>query len=613
VKVRWFLAGAGCAILLLSDYLWPLLSLYHLAIYHDPLSVSAVAEGLALDLVAGCLLFGGLLLILNRNRPEHPMWAVFLAMVTAKAIDFTVFLLRYYGAGISWKFSTRVAVLSSGLIAALMASQFFPKLLRKGVRVAQVGCLILGCCILWMLPELIVMAISTHATETNEFSRSVQSSALPQTRIVWVLLDELSYDQVFDHRQPSVQLPTFDSLRKESVVFSDVQPVGYYTDQVVPSLFLGYKIDNIRSSLQRDLFVHDAAASRWERFDENATVFADAKRLGWTTGVAGWFNPYCHILRNVLDFCYWQAIFPFPSEFNAAERSILAAAAFPFDSVLSRLKAKTLLTGAVVGAHEDEYEDVSDEADALLGDDGIRFVYLHYPVPHPYGIYDRRTRKLGVRGTYLDNLVLADETIADVLARIQKTSDRDQTILIVSSDHSWRIKMWDHEASWTTEEERASSGRFDPRPFLLIRFPGSEKGETRSESVPELDLHGILEAMLSGKIKSQGDLDRSLYEQEQTVQNLSGSLKCPSRLYFAAVREDGPARAAAQRPDSDSESFQKFRLAREKVPSSIRTQNRRQTLKAANLATECHRSFGSNHPAPNFVPRKERCDSRFAG
>ena len=56
---------------------------------------------------------------------------------------------------------------------------------------------------------------------------------------MWLLFDELSYDQTFEHRFPGLAMPAFDKFKSESVVFSDLKPAGYYTDRVIPALFLG--------------------------------------------------------------------------------------------------------------------------------------------------------------------------------------------------------------------------------------------------------------------------------------------------------------------------------------------------------------------------------------
>ncbi|MGB0123889.1 MAG: sulfatase-like hydrolase/transferase [Silvibacterium sp.] len=517
MKVRSFVEGAGIAILLLADHLWPILSPHHTIVYHDPLSLSMIAGGIAIDVALATLLFTIVLALQDRYRPQQTglVWAAVLAVVVAKAVDFTLFLLKVYHASFRWTVTMRVCLLFVALGAGLFLSRFFPPALRGSVKAARVGLAMFGCCIFWVLPQLAITALRTHAPAVDAFNRSVQRPSPSSDRIVWILLDELSYDQVFDHPQSDVKLPHFDRLKNESVVFADVQPEGYYTERILPALFLGRKIDNIRSSWQRDLYIHDGATSRWMPFNQQASIFGAAQQSGWTTGVAGWYNPYCHILQNVLDSCYWQYIFtPFPPELPGRKPTLVDALVFPFGSVLSHFKVAPSPAELEVQAHTQEYKDLVVAADALIRNESIRFVFLHLPVPHPPGIYDRKTNTLGVRGTYLDNLVLADKTLGSLLDAIQRTAAASRTTVIISSDHSWRVNMWRSDPSWTKEEERASGGRFDTRPVLLIHFPGSDAGELRTEKFPELGTNGIIRAMLQGELHSQADLDAWLSKHE---------------------------------------------------------------------------------------------------
>ena len=47
----------------------------------------------------------------------------------------------------------------------------------------------------------------------------------------------------------------------------------------------------------------------------------------------------------------------------------------------------------------------------LIGDDSIGFVFIHLPVPHPGGFYNRQTGAFSVPGSFLDNLALADRAL----------------------------------------------------------------------------------------------------------------------------------------------------------------------------------------------------------
>ncbi len=124
-------------------------------------------------------------------------------------------------------------------------------------------------------------------------------------RVVWVLFDELSYDQVFEHRAHDLMLPNFDALRNESTLYTNMQPVGLKTVKVVPSLLSGATVDDYRYAFKNTLQVHFEGVHGWHALDGNGTIFHDAQRAGWRTAAVGWYNPYCTIYGDALDSCYW--------------------------------------------------------------------------------------------------------------------------------------------------------------------------------------------------------------------------------------------------------------------------------------------------------------------
>jgi membrane-anchored protein YejM (alkaline phosphatase superfamily) len=154
-------------------------------------------------------------------------------------------------------------------------------------------------------------------------------------------------------------------------------------------------------------------------------------------------------------------------------------------------------------------------ASDLIRNDRTRFVFIHLPIPHPPGIYDRRAHKLSEGGDYIDNLVLADDTLGALLQQIDQTPNASQTTLIVSSDHSWRVPMWRLGPDWTDEEEQISRGRFDQRPVFLIHFPGQNSASEVNTAMPEISEHYIITAMLNNEMNRPEQLDAFLHMSTQ--------------------------------------------------------------------------------------------------
>jgi hypothetical protein len=352
---------------------------------------------------------------------------------------------------------------------------------------------------LWMIPELLYQGLRAQPSDALVPMTQPSTPVADRTgftanteRIVWFIFDELSYDQTFEHRFAGLGMPAFDQFRSKSVVFTNLQPAGYYTDRVIPSLFLGKPVDNLRSNLDGQPMVKLAGNRRWQAFDPQATLFADAQRLGWTTGVVGWYNPYCRILVGTLNYCFWR-MGDGQSDGAIPGRSAFQNALAPVAEELRELQHKPSFPQE---KHAQDLAAVMPQAEALLRDEGIRFVLIHLPIPHPPGIYDRRPGHPRPTGSYIDNLALADLSLGKLIGVLSGTASAEKTTVIVCSDHSWRVPLWRPTGSWTKEDETASQGRFEPRPVLMIHFPGQQSEHEVTASFDEIRLHEIIEKML---------------------------------------------------------------------------------------------------------------------
>ena len=364
--------------------------------------------------------------------------------------------------------------------------------------------LLAGLNAVWIVPELLYLGLRHKGPDAVLANSSLAHDRTsrprgrkPDRRIVWLVFDELSYRQTFEHRFPGLAMPAFDQLRSESFLFQDLQPAASYTDIALPALFLGKGVDDIKSDLDGRAILKLSGQNRWSVLDPQATVFGEAQRNGWTSGVVGWWNPYCRILPNTLDYCYWTT-----EETNgifSTENSVLENAAAPF---LSKL-APTSTT--VEEKHQASTLALMEQARTLIANEKIQFLFIHLPIPHPPGIYDRTTGKLRGRGTYIDNLALADRSLGDLMNSLNATASAANTTLIVTSDHSWRVPMWKSNTGWSAEEEAASQGKFDPRPMLMIHFPQQSHEVAISQPFEQIALHAILVSMLQGRIESPAD------------------------------------------------------------------------------------------------------------
>jgi Sulfatase len=502
MNVRTLLEGCGIGIALTLSYIWQPLAPAHIqGLYLRVLPVSSVAGGAALDLIAASLLSCGVLLLLDRfDKPGATLaWALFATVIPAVVIHSALRL-----AEVNFPVPSTATMAVALLLPTFVLWWIWRAGYRKLIAAFRLGYVCLGICIVWVLPELGYGAVHQEPRDLMQTQRVVDPPAAnaSQKRIIWLLLDELSYDQTFDHRQAGLKLDNFDRLKATSTSFANVQPVGYLTDEIVPALLTGQPVVDIESSADGDLLMKRSQGGDWERLTPHATVFGDAEQLGWSTGIAGWFNPYCRIFGSMVNRCVWEPesrMFPgHMSAANAAWQNAMAplGAKFHVDAD-SRLAAE----------HGKAYTLLTASALEMVRGGGERFVFAHLPAPHPPGIYDRTSGRMRVGGSYLDNLVLADKTVGEMMAAIAGSPEAQSTILIVSSDHSMRVPKWRGGASWTPEDEHVFGTRFDTRPVLMVHFAGQQAGKNASAPFAEIRTHDMLEAMLAGRLAAESDLD----------------------------------------------------------------------------------------------------------
>ena len=393
-----------------------------------------------------------------------------------------------------------------------------PKLYDRYVTGIRACYMVFGFGLIVILPRIALQALRSGPREEPSFQRADLPDVAPNApRIVWILMDELSYDQVFASRQPDVLLPNFDRLAQTSINFSDLRPPatapgpGSNTEDVLPSLLLGKAVVELRKPYPGPPSYRTTFTGSWRAFSENDTIFADAHTLGWTTGVAGWYNPYCRLLPHVLDRCVWVFSEPVHADLSrdlSTRKSVvqnLLGMTPVSDSLNTRIHG---LREKGVRTHIDDYLSMMAHAEDLIQDPRIRFAFIHLPVPHPPAIYDRVHHVITGHGTYLDDLVLADDSLGSLQKVLQSTPAAANTVLIVSSDHSFRTFMWRGTPDWSAEAEAATHGRFDPRPVLLVHFPDAAAGQVISKPANVLVAHDIVEGLLRGQIHSSADIDQ---------------------------------------------------------------------------------------------------------
>jgi len=509
------LAGVGLGIssTVFLDALALLTSPEHLLIYHLSGTPSAIFVPVIADvLILAAACFAAFLGVREGTAPDRVLWSMFLCIYPWIVIKNCCVIF-----GVRESHGTSIAIFvlcgSAFLLLTLVRSEAAD---RRFAQIREFGMTVLVAA--GIVGALALLETSWFAIKARHLNDQTVADRMPRPvniarhgRVLWIVLDELAYRQLYENRLPGLQLPAFDRFRAESTVFSNVQAAGIQTEIVLPALMTGDAVDRVRSSADGILSIHDVHG--WHTFDQRNTVFADADALGYRTSVVGWFNPYCRILPAVLDSCYWvnySIAEGFTSD-RSLTPNLLHAAMYLAAKLLPSHGPRRLDVREDGEEHIREFVELNHASDAALSDRRNDFLFLHMPVPHPAGIWDRQTGQFAIdHSCYVDNLALANVYLAHVRRLLEANGQWDSMTIIVMGDHGWRTKQtWNGSAGWNHDDQIASDGgRFDSRPAYLVKLPHQHTSAIVQAAFPAVRTRSLLDQILLGRITTPVQLEQ---------------------------------------------------------------------------------------------------------
>ncbi|ADW67699.1 sulfatase-like hydrolase/transferase [Granulicella tundricola] len=515
------LRSASLAFALTTLYLLnltgPLISPEHDLAFHFPAAASILFLPVLIDIALLFLVLTAVLLAAARNRRvQLVVWSILLLPIPAILLST---IASFSGKRVPQPLTLAFAFLPilALLFIAVRLRHLIPRFRRLRPAVESIFAFIAvsGLIIVAELLWFNYQARNNNAPPVLHVSTVSQPAP---NRIIWLLLDELSYDQLYEHRYPGLQLPAFDRLAAQSSLLTHVEPANEFTRVAVPSLLTGEILEDTRQSSDGlHLGLKDDETAQWSRLDPANTVFADALAAHYSTSAVGWYEPYCRIFPSVLDHCFWIYGDDIPGGISA-RRTTSANVVASFQT-LGRHVLENLHLGRTsedqdqalrdVHGHRADYQALLTAGDAALADPSSTFLYLHMPIPHPFGFYDRRTHSFPDHQTsYLDNLALADEYLAHVRQILEKQAQWDNATVIVMGDHSWRTSfVWSVSPHWTPEEDLASHhANYDERPAYLIKLPHQQTPTRIGHRFEASHTRPLIKALLTHQLQTPADL-----------------------------------------------------------------------------------------------------------
>ncbi len=353
-------------------------------------------------------------------------------------------------------------------------------------------------------------------------------------RILWIIFDEFDFRLSFENRPPTVELPEFERLRSESIFAGNAYPPGGDTVLSLPALINGRLVARSNRTAPNELMLTFDNSQRLP-WSTEPNIFSSARAMGLNTALAGWYHPYCRIIGSSLTRCSWEAVA------FLGDEEILNVLTNPdvgltknmlylgIGSFLPNVRAMFVQSENAKMWRKycfQSYVNIHQKAVAMATDPNLSLIMIHYPIPHPPGIYDRSKHDFSFnsRSGYLDNLALSDRVLGELRREMEKAGLWETTIVLVSSDHGLRAdRVWRAHPVWkpffTIEDPSVTNSIADERVPFILRLPGESKGFGYTSAFNTVLSHDLLLALLSGQISKQKDVVKWLDEHRSIAQS----------------------------------------------------------------------------------------------
>ncbi len=342
----------------------------------------------------------------------------------------------------------------------------------------------------------------------------------PAPRVIWLLFDELDQRLAFDDRQPGVELPELDRLRAESFVATHAVQTAGWTMLAVPSLLSGQIYSHSESADASTLLVQPAGSEAMASWRDQPNVFRKARELGVNTALVGWHHPYCRVLGDSLTRCFDEvgdtATDVLTRETYADENGLAKSLLFAFTSRWKSFTglarpfshpAEHALDRYMQARQQQEYFRIRDRAYEQAADARVDFLYVHFPTPHLYAIYDRERKDftLSEKTTYFDNLALVDRTVGELRRKLETAGLWDSTTILITADHGLRYALWHGGMNWTPQFDRLLENGQSPTVPFIVKLSGENKPLVYDPSFSAVVEGDLLLAVLRGEVTTAAE------------------------------------------------------------------------------------------------------------
>ena len=294
-----------------------------------------------------------------------------------------------------------------------------------------------------------IIASAFHVVPTIAVDRAPGSAgARPGAEcapVLALLFDELSFSYLYDENgHVRTDYPEIGRLSAEATNYLDVAAPARETLISMPSFLAARHLRDIR--IEDGGIFEVTEDGRLQRFSVSAQdgLFATARRLGFTTEMAGYYLPYCDLLGNLVDACRSMSFYNVSTTsdgFSLAGPVLTTLVLFP------RQFPFGLLKNPPFARLQRKLVDVT-AAFARRPMQGARpvFRFVHFSVPHLPFVFDAagyapplNPLQTSPDTQYVRQLRFVDRLFGELAGQMRREGTYERATIVLLADHGFRF------------------------------------------------------------------------------------------------------------------------------------------------------------------------------
>jgi len=407
---------------------------------------------------------------------QRDLMALLFCIVLVGALFFLSFILLYDHGGKTIKKLFEFSFIAAIAVALMANSAQLVKLLLKNTpsystvleRVGFLAWFFLGIASIWVvffhtqrskmlcmtlcfivspiIPIFTFNALLYKTFIANRGSLPIQSATERQnldgkSNVYIFIFDEWSYQRSFCNKELIKDFKNLKQFADKALVFHNVSSPRPHTFTSMPAFLFQ---TTLSFTVQGDTI--GFKGKRYHPLHEAENIFQHARELNFYTSMVGGDLPYGEMLENSVDFCnvIWVYKRFGESFFDVAKYHLLTAGLLLPAPLLHH--ERDLIAQYYFNRFQINQINTTHTLFSAIVQNQSKptFAVFHYMIPHfPYIFNRSGPKKLfaiyNSENDYYDNLAYLDEKIGEIIVILKEANKFENSLIIMTSDHSWRF------------------------------------------------------------------------------------------------------------------------------------------------------------------------------